>query len=237
MKINFSEDYIIEVTEDYSPMRKNTYNITKVEKLEGRGLSDAIRAKTQKKGYEHGRLAKLTKAEEKVKICRSYKRLFKKGDEFEIKKGLNILVGDNGCGKSTLIKEVVKLFKSKKNRIIMVDMETTNVNVKKPNPENGILYTPHEIMNHFMWAAESHGETREGVLKSLLSLDFDLLILDEPEQGLSLRNQRKYFNELKALGKDVIIITHSKVFVEESEEIFDVETMKWIKSIDYLETI
>jgi len=88
-----------------------------------------------------------------------------------------------------------------------------------------------------MWNSESHGETREGVLLGILSLDFDFLILDEPEQGLSLKNQLKYFNKLNDLNKTIIIITHSKIFIEHSEYVFDVEEMIWKDSDFYLKQI
>ena len=61
--------------------------------------------------------------------------------------------------------------------------------------------------------------------------------MDEPEQGLSLKNQKKYIEKLKALNKTIIIITHCKTFVENVDEVFDVETMQWINSIEYLNNI
>lgn len=113
-----------------------------------------------------------------------------------------------------------------------------NPKVTTPAPRNLLDgYHVDEIVNQIMWNAESHGETREGVLQSILTLKFDLLILDEPEQGLSLKNQKKYLLALKDMNKTIIIITHSKVFVEQVEEVFDVEEMKWANSIEYLKTI
>lgn len=88
-----------------------------------------------------------------------------------------------------------------------------------------------------MWSAESHGETREGVLLGILQNNFDILLLDEPEQGLSLKNQLKYFNKLKETNKIIIINTHSKVFIENVEEVFDVEIMKWVNTKEYLSSI
>lgn len=237
MKIQFDKDYIIETTYDYSPMRKGVYSITKVEELEGRELSQAEEKKRIKLGLPSFKRVKLTKEEKIVKVTREYKKLFNKGDTFELKKGVNILVGDNGCGKSTLIKKLVKKYKNKLS-IIHIDMEKANPTISKPEPEKGFLngYSPQEIMAQWMWAMESHGETREGVLASILGYECDLMILDEPEQGLSLRNQLKYLNKLKEMDRDMIIITHSKVFVENVGEVFDVEQMKWIESKEYLST-
>lgn len=235
----FDKDYIIEVTHDYSPLRKNVYSEKCIEELDGRELREATRKKTQKL-RDSGEISRfkevsLTKEERLVERNRDYKKLFNKGQSISLKKGINILVGDNGCGKSLLI-EVLKESGLFPDKTIHVDMEKANPTISRPDPKKGALhgYTPEEIINQFMWSTESHGETREGVLLSVLSLDFVFLILDEPEQGLSLKNQKKYINKLKDLEKDVIIITHSKVFIEEVEEIFDVETMKWISSKEYL---
>lgn len=136
-----------------------------------------------------------------------------------------------------LIKLIKKELNKRKVNYISVDLEKSNPKISKPNPEKGIYYSKEEILCQFMWNTESHGETREGVLLGILSYNFDFLILDEPEQGLSLRNQKKYFNKLKDLGKHIIIITHSKVVIELSKEVFDVEAMQWKSSDNYLKEI
>lgn len=234
-KIKFNEDYIIDVSYDYSPMRKNTYDKVKTVELKNRELNQAIDEKTKKLDLGFGRRATLTQKELMVKRTFTYKKLFDKNTSFKTKNGLNIIVGDNGCGKTTLIKKFIEDNKIK--NMFFVDMEKTNPTITKPDPEKGITYSPEEILNQFMWSIESHGETREGVLMAVLTLDFDFLILDEPEQGLSLKNQKKYYDKLVGLDKDIIVVTHSKIFVESTLEVFDVETMKWINSEDYLNSI
>lgn len=242
MKITFKEDYIIDVSWDYSPMRKNTFDEIKTVKLESRELSDAESRKTQEyrknnPEFKSFRTIQLTDEEKIVEKTFTYKKLFSKGQCFNSKFNVNILVGDNGCGKSSLIKLLIKQNPSIK--FIHIDLEKSNPKITKPNPEKGITYSKEEIVTQFMWNTESHGETREGVLLSILSIkdDYDVLILDEPEQGLSLKNQKKYLNKLKDLNKNIIVITHSKVFIENVDEIFDVETMKWVNSYEYLKNI
>lgn len=236
MKIQFENDYVIETTYDFSPMRKNTFQKVGKELMEGRELANLEKLKRQEMGIPFYEPIKLTKSEKTVTVTREYKKLFPKGSSFESIQGVNILVGDNGCGKSTLIRKLIKTLPSSL-QVLMVDLEKANPKISRPNPEKGLTYSLDEVHNLFMWAAESHGETREGVLLSVLSLEFDVLVLDEPEQGLSLRNQKKYINKLIDLNKDIIIITHSKVFIEAVESVFDVETMSWIRTDNYLKTI
>lgn len=50
-------------------------------------------------------------------------RTFKEGDTFDFKPGVNILVGDQGCGKSTLI-ELIRWFSTK--RQMLVDKKQTS---------------------------------------------------------------------------------------------------------------
>jgi len=239
LNIVFNEDYIIETTWDYSPMRKNTYTKVTTDELEERELEEAISKKTRKLNLSYGRRATLTEKEVYHKVTHEYKKLFNNGDMFETKLGVNIIVGDNGCGKSTLIKLLIKanLDKLKGLTVYNVDMEKANPKISKPDPDNGTTHSAQQISNMFMWSVESHGETREGVLLSVLSNEFDMLILDEPEQGLSLRNQLKYLNKLKETGKPIIISTHSKTFIENVDEVFDVEIMKWVNSKEYLKNI
>lgn len=230
MKASFKDDYIIETTLDHSPMRKNTFSKTRVEELTGRDLDKAEREKS--KSLPMGRRAKLSYQERRRKVTREYKKLFSKGDSFVVKDGVNVLVGDNGCGKSSLIR--ILMDQNPDSSIVSVDMETSN---PKINAQRNTPSSPLEISNMFMWSSESHGETREGVLLSILRSDFggvECLILDEPEQGLSLKNQHKYYDLISKVCNKVIIITHSETIIKRSDQVFDVESMSWVESSKYL---
>lgn len=67
-------------------------------------------------------------------------------------------------------------------------------------------------------------------------LEYELLILDEPEQGMSLGNQYMYLKLFQKLSEkiDIILVTHSKVMIENVSEVFDVETMSYVPSKEYI---
>lgn len=57
----------------------------------------------------------------------------------------------------------------------------------------------------------SGGEKREVALASVLALNPDVILLDEPLVGLTHGNRQKFirlFGQLKAIGKTIVIVTH-----------------------------
>lgn len=39
------------------------------------------------------------------------------------------------------------------------------------------------------------------------------------------------------IGRVVIVVTHSKVFIEQVVSVFDVESMQWVESKEYLNSL
>lgn len=93
----------------------------------------------------------------------------------------------------------------------------------------------------FLWGVkeESHGETNRACLSSFTEVKNSLIVFDEPESAISLKGQYEYWNVLKKISEtnQVIMITHSKVFMDEAGEVFDMESKKWMKSESYFKRI
>lgn len=180
------------------------------------------------------------------------KRIFKKGQRFAPKKGLTVMVGENGCGKSTLIKEFSEHNggfsngeKSKRDTcgkdvdILLLDFEKLNKTIKS-NPFGNSEAFKKAFLGNITRSEESHGERVMDVLRLAFDervLEYKLLILDEPEQGMSLGNQYMYLKLFQKLSEkiDIILVTHSKVMIENVSEVFDVETMSYVPSKEYFE--
>ncbi len=195
-----------------------------------------------------------------------------KNIDFDLAKGeIRGLIGENGCGKSTLISQIAGIYSSDSgemikdgkvyapsspldayaNRISMVLQELgvvgslsvaanvfmgrtkqfTNcgvVNLKKMNQAAARIFEewdlPMPALNSNL-ATMLIEERKMVELARALSVDPDIILLDEITQSLSLNNREKLYNvinRLKEMGRSVIIITHD---VEEMIRITDTITV------------
>lgn len=179
--------------------------------------------------------------------------LFQKDAEFNFKPGVNVIVGENGSGKTSLI-SLIKNHIAHEGSYIKIDGKVTTENTiffngeeDNPvtaipgmvNPNNSESYVP--LLTHLMFAQEeSHGESM------LPALDYILdqakggytIFMDEPETALSLKNQINLANKFKKsaeeYGNQLIISTHSLAIIQEFSTIFDMETRQWWKTGKYL---
>lgn len=226
-----------------------------------RRYSELARAKTEKLRAE-GKLkvwerAQLTKEESRIETKVLHIDLYPAKLKIEFKEGINLIVGDNGSGKTTLAHIIAKFVsgddKELREEGVEIDMVNLTVNnlcgwdFEKDNPTVNEKMRPHpesknfvnETLNLMRANQESHGETNKGILDAFEGVKGYLIIFDEPDNGLSLFAQYKYWNKLKTLAENnqVILISHSKVFIEEAEEVFDLSSKKWTNSKKYLNKI
>lgn len=187
---------------------------------------------------------------EKAKIA-SQHRCFKKGQKF-VFRDITAIVGDQGCGKSTLLKGLQAQDKFlnllltplglKGVNSYYFDSEHMNPRTTDPNlytkangEDKGIGYTG-SIMSRF----KSHGEVLKVYTVDCLKKAKDsVILLDEPESGLSLKNQYKLWVEIKAAserGCQVILATHSLVIIQSVEDVLSLEHGKWMKSDVFVNT-
>lgn len=185
-----------------------------------------------------------------VEILKDHRNLHK-GDIFTIS-DITALVGDQGCGKSTLLSGL-----QNKEDFLKIDLTTTGdkgvkgyyFDSEKMNPRitNPMSYTNVDGTSRGIGLAgalagrwQSHGEVLEGFTVSALKRANDcVILLDEPESGLSLRNQYKLWHEIQEAAKrkcQIILATHCLVIIQELGSVLSLEHRMWMANDKFIES-
>lgn len=176
-------------------------------------------------------------------------RCFKMGDRFEFHPGVNLLVGDQGCGKSSLLKAIhiggtePKGCNTDKELRDIVLVEASAIKMYKLDFEKDNPRT----MSHFgkdmlfqisaMW--RSHGECTRALIRSLESAAGCLCLLDEPDTALSIRSCNmlaRIFRDLAERSSQVVAAVHSLSLIQQFEEVYSLEHRKWMTSTEFIGT-
>jgi predicted ATPase len=176
-------------------------------------------------------------------------RCFKMGDRFEFRPGVNLLVGDQGCGKSSLLKAIQKggtkpkgLDTEKEVRSSVL-LEASPIKMykfdfEKDNPRTQSYFGDNiQFQVASMWS--SHGESTRVLLRALDTAASCLCLMDEPDMALSIRSCNmlvKTFKDLVDRSSQVIAAVHNKTVIEQFEEVYSLEHRKWMTSAEFIET-
>jgi predicted ATPase len=173
-------------------------------------------------------------------------RCFKAGDRFDFRPGVNLLVGDQGSGKSSLIgalqgvglKDPPHKFKHLREGTIIeatacetyfFDFEKDNVRTKGHFGENMVF----QVSSMF----HSHGETNIAMIDSLQAVDDCLVMLDEPDMALSVRTCRllvKRLMEVADRGGQVIAAVHNPIVIQAFNEVLSLEHRRWMPGGEFI---
>jgi len=188
---------------------------------------------------------------DKIKIIESGFNL-KKGKVIEMKP-ITLLIGEQGCGKSSLLEFMQKnnrdyieviLSKDLKGTInhFYFDTETMNPrissldNYSTPSGNSRGIGIAAALFSHF----QSHGETlREFTVNRVNEAKDCVILLDEPEAALSIKNQYLLANRIVENKNNVqfVIATHCIPLFEKVGYAYDLEHYKWVTFNDYMKKI
>jgi len=181
-------------------------------------------------------------------------RTFKAKEIIFFLPGVNLLVGDQGCGKSTIlqliaahggskafwkkplkteVEEASQLIVSERQRVFCHDFENDSPRTSPSFDTMGTL--------PFEWAIgmmrQSHGEANRAINEQLAKMKNTYIILDEPDSGLSCRSALNLAAAMRTAaenGCQVIASVHHPWLIEQFNQVFDVSTRKWTSSSNFL---
>lgn len=167
-------------------------------------------------------------------------RCFKKGDTIVFEPGVNLLVGDQGCGKSSLLLSIDRLRQGSTDIAILATEGTqcTYHDFERDNPRTASGFNP----DGFDWQVQSlfssHGQSVNVMLRSLTAAKQKLtMLLDEPDMALSVRSVRNLvtiFRELAAAGHQVIAAVHNPFLLWSFNRVYSLEHRQWMGSVAFI---
>lgn len=175
-------------------------------------------------------------------------RCFKVNDIIDFRPGVNLLVGDQGCGKSSLLL-MLSALSGLKNHTPQIEL-VTKVTVKCTQSQCYCFdfekdntrmhpYIDGDIGFHIGSMFSSHGQTNFAILKNLEQAKDSVLFFDEPDMALSIRSVMqtiKWFKDAVTNGCQIVASVHHPFLIEAFPEVFSMELRKWVNSKQFIKS-
>lgn len=182
----------------------------------------------------------------------------------EIKSDITIIVGANGSGKSRLLKAIdttdqYEKYQKSKNPKLYLNEPTGKLEITKKENEPDWAIAKFEtkdilestkVSGDILQIAryfQSNGETRNLLIdrikytaESLRKQNLKgVMLIDELDSGLDYMNQRRFAEVLKNCTDvfQFIVVSHNFPFISEFDEVYDMDTLKYRNTKEYLNSI
>jgi predicted ATPase len=135
----------------------------------------------------------------------------------EFKPGINLIVGSNGCGKSSLIDAIQDEYLNGKGISIRLTRDN-NVPITFYSAEQATKSLSNNSRGTLVARQKSYGQSLADFLSGIKMLRGEqIIILDEPETALDFQNVKGLATDLMEIIKtgqiQVIIASHSPIFL------------------------
>ncbi len=178
-------------------------------------------------------------------------RCFNEGDTIVFRPGVNLLVGDQGSGKSSVLQAIAASSKARKYQYQhgldkKVKIHADKIACGGFDFEKDNRRTAHEFDHEFdhdnftahvamMWS--SHGQANNAILRGMTKFSDMLIFLDEPDMALSIRSIRKLVDLFKdAVKRDcqIVAAVHNPLLIQSFPEVYSLEHRDWIRSGEFI---
>ena len=178
-------------------------------------------------------------------------RCFAAGDLFHFYPGVNLLVGDQGCGKSSLLGEIRncgsklkrsdRAYRKERHAQLILDEGVTKSFAFDFEHDNFRTkgYFDNAMGFHVGSMFASHGESNVLLLETLDQVEDAVIFLDEPDMALSIRSAHAVAQLFERVGErncQVIAAVHSLVVIQHFEQVLSLEHRKWMPTEDFIAT-
>lgn len=176
-----------------------------------------------------------------VKFLKDF-RCFKKDETLEFRPGINLLVGEQGTGKSTLLDRIKTDGKSGgKAEVLVVDASPIAMmafDFEKDTPRGKSHFNDSmSMMAQVSCLFISHGQMNNALLSELEKQKGILFLMDEPDMALSIRSCTKLVKLLKKAEENkcqVLAAVHNPIIIGAFSEVLSLEHRKWMPSKDFI---
>ena len=173
-------------------------------------------------------------------------RCFKKGITFSFRAGVNLLVGDQGTGKSSIF-QVISDAAKPKSRLKVAKLKATRGPVQSFDFENDnprkkeFAGASNEAFQDRLYSRfVSHGQVNLKIiecLQELMDKESTVIVMDEPDMALSIRSINflvEIIKKLASKGHQIIVSAHNKQLIDSFEDVLSLEHGKWMNSGDFV---